>query len=221
MYRCEILSARRLEDSNSVQYQIHTRHGKPPVVRNFQEVRMGVSWPSAGVSGAIVVVGMPHEPHRNPFSDTLELLAEYRYDELGLEPFFSAICEDYDVYKAARAYVDFSDEACFKPFQTFVSERDRGLRYADICYRNNPFAGISIVKDYLRNGNLQLQNSEVRAEAGKMEINDIDDDLAKNFPLTTALKNVVSGFAANPTSQPIRLPDSIMPYSTESGWMGG
>ena len=227
MYKLRLLGAKE-DDDGLVQIMVHERDGKPSVPRYYRAVRMAVSWPAVGVSAAIAVVGCVANvlaPARgallhNPGGTVLELLAEHEHSELGLAPFFDAMAEFYELFCCESCYADLNDASCADPLRQFISEREYSIRVIDQVYRHNVFAQVANLKDKLQAGTLILHDSETRREASRLELNDVNDDMKKAFPLTAALSAVVCGFAAHPPSQPIQVP-AVFALGGDGGWMAG
>ena len=214
------IKSRKIEARDLVEFQIFRGKNKEPARRHYRSVRIGVNWPQVEQPGAFCVVGMEYEKD-DPNWDRLQLLCEFKLEELFLERFFSRLVESYHLYGCDTVYLDRDDKPCFHPWQDYNYRHGSRADYTDIPYKENPFSGLALAMDLLDRGRLILpQESLTWQEADQLEYEAIDKNLGKNFPLVCALKNVVCGFSAHPPIRPMKIPSGPGSFSgIKGGWM--
>lgn len=217
MYRKSILSSRRT-GADLIEHEFFKGKNKPNGKHHYLDIRGAMVFPSTGVFGCFTIVGLQYAQH-DP-SDQLELLMEFRLEELSLEKLFNRLGEATSLYRVSPVYVDF-DTPTFRPLQDYCQRTNVSIDYQDAVYKDDPRVQMAMARDLLRRGKLIVPDtSEIWAELDRLDLKDLSDDLLQRFPLACCLASVIAGFSAHPPSRPVSWQESVSEFAgVKGGWM--
>ena len=193
--------------------------GPEVVVNRWQSVRAGVSFPDAGTPGAFVVIGLDVEEPFDTGPDPLVLIDEGLHEGVGIDSFWQEVTDAVTATLVRPLYLDMTDQPQMLAFYDFIGRRNLSIDFEPAPWPDRFQLGLGGVFDWFKDGRLDLhKDSKTRSELRGIEQAAVSGDHPeRRFPLTNALRFVLSGFRKFPPVAPLKIGRGA-PYR-EGGWM--
>lgn len=203
-----ITSAKKLKQIQAIELIITEPISGHEEKRKFQDIRGGISWPTAKAPGYFCIVGQEYVPPDYMGNKVVPgkklLLTEFQSDGLNMQPFYEKIMDRTNQMLCSCLYAELTAGKITCGYESDFEEhaRLRGTftcRIDDAYDADNFVLGLSRIKDNIHSKFLIIpEDSLIINELRGITQQDLEEQPAILFPAINGLRHALSSFYRDP-----------------------